>query len=327
MGMDIMIDNTIQLFHVTNDRDSRMLIYESAHPDVELTAYVRSHHVEINAKLLEYGAVLLRNFTIHDINSFQEISTMLTDRLFDYLNRSSPRIKLNDKVFTSTEYPKEFSIPLHNELSYSKTWPNRIFFLCITPALEGGQTPIADSQRVLRNLDKSIIKKFKERGVLYVRHFHENIGMSWQETFQVEEWDECKKYCINNNINYEWQSNGVLKTYNTCHAVTIHPITHEEVWFNQAHLFHLFAFEEEIRNQLLETFGIERLPRNAFYGDGTKIEPSIIHEIMNVYTEQMIEFKWHKSDLLLLDNIRFAHGRMPFSGERKILVTMGDKTI
>jgi hypothetical protein len=282
---------------------------------------------EINKALLEYGAILLRGFVIEDLDSFEQISVMLTDKLMDYSYRSSPRKQIHNKVFTSTEYPQEFCIPLHNECSYSKEWPNRIFFLCMKPPVQMGETPIADSRIILNTLDKAIVRKFKEKGIMFVRYFHKNIGMSWQEVFQVNNKRELEIYCKKNAINFEWQENDILKVYNICNATTVHTITKEETWFNQAHLFNIHSFTDEIKNQLVDTFGIDKLPRNSFYGDGEAIEHSVIKEIMDVYSKQMIKFKWEKSDLLLLDNILFAHGRMPFVGERKIVVTMGNKSL
>jgi alpha-ketoglutarate-dependent taurine dioxygenase len=35
-----------------------------------------------------------------------------------------------------------------------------------------------------------------------------------------------------------------------------------------------------------------------------------------------VTFRWEKGDLLLVDNLRFGHGRLPFRGERKILAAL-----
>ena len=64
------------------------------------------------------------------------------------------------------------------------------------------------------------------------------------------------------------------------------------------------------------------LPRNAFYGDGTPIEDSVIEEINHIYRQEMISFSWQAGDILMLDNMLFAHGRNPFVGSRKVLVGM-----
>jgi alpha-ketoglutarate-dependent taurine dioxygenase len=35
-----------------------------------------------------------------------------------------------------------------------------------------------------------------------------------------------------------------------------------------------------------------------------------------------VKFRWQRGDLLLVDNFLVAHGRMPFRGERRILVAI-----
>ena len=67
--------------------------------------------------------------------------------MLDYSYRSTPRTLVNGKIYTSTEYPAEQFIPLHNEMSYARDWAMKIWFYCIKPAAKDGETPIADSRR------------------------------------------------------------------------------------------------------------------------------------------------------------------------------------
>src|ERR1700754_2837743 len=102
--------------------------------------------------------------------------------------------------------------------------------------------------------------------------------------------------------------------------VVTHPSTGETVWFNHAHMFHVSNLEAKVRESLLREFTEEYLPRNAYYGDGSKIESSILEEIRETYYQTAVTFKWEKGDVLLLDNILASHGREPFVGPRKVLV-------
>jgi alpha-ketoglutarate-dependent taurine dioxygenase len=47
-------------------------------------------------------------------------------------------------------------------------------------------------------------------------------------------------------------------------------------------------------------------------------------EILGVYRELEVSFRWRKNDIVLLDNLLTAHARNRFKGERKLLVAMGD---
>ena len=78
----------------------------------------------------------------------------------------------------------------------------------------------------------------------------------------------------------------------------------------------------EVREQLLSIVKENELPRNAYYGDGTPIESSILDEIREIYQQEAVHFPWQTRDVLLLDNMLTAHGRTPFVGNRKVVVGM-----
>jgi hypothetical protein len=67
-------------------------------------------------------------------------------------------------IYTSTDFPAEQSIFLHNENSYQHTWPMKIFFFCLKSATAGGETPLADVRKVLQRIDPKIaISSHKNR--------------------------------------------------------------------------------------------------------------------------------------------------------------------
>jgi len=46
--------------------------------------------------------------------------------------------------------------------------------------------------------------------------------------------------------------------------------------------------------------------------------------VREAYRKATVLFSWQPGDLLLLDNMQVAHGRTPYTGNRKILVAMAD---
>ena len=116
----------------------------------------------------------------------------------------------------------------------------------------------------------------------------------------------------------------MLRTTCVRPAVIRHPKTGEETWFNQAQHWHLACLDPEARESLEMLFAQEDLPRNCYYGDGSLIEDSAMEEILGVYQELEVSFPWEKGSVLVLDNLLTAHARNPFSGERKLLVALGE---
>lgn len=273
--------------------------------------------------LLKHGGVLLRNFNLHSVSEFNRIVHALSSDLLDYVYRSTPRTKLGGKIYTATEYPADRVIPLHNENSYSRSWPKKIFIFSAIVASDGGATPIADSRKVYKKIDPQVKDKFEKHGVMYTRNYTNGIDLSWQEVFQTEEKTEVEKYCKENYIEFEWKS-GIpeLTTRQTCQATLVHPVSGESVWFNQAHLFHISSLDEESRISLIKEMGEENIPRNASYGNGEPFEVEVLDHIRDVYAQEKVKFEWHKGDIMILDNVLMAHGREAYKGERKVAVAM-----
>jgi alpha-ketoglutarate-dependent taurine dioxygenase len=268
------------------------------------------------------GAVLIRGLKVLGSAHFGKmLSTLFGSELIEYLYRSTPRTGLRGNVYTATEYPATEVIPQHNENSYSRTWPNRIGFMCILPSETGGETPIADSRTIYNNLPAAVRGKFEEKGVMYVRNYSA-LDLPWPVVFQTEDKCEVEAFCKANGLEFEWLENNALRTTQVNPAVIVHPHTGERLWFNQAHLFHVSSMGKEIAGTLIGSLGEKNLPRNTYYGDGSAIEPEALDLIRAAYAKCKIKFTWQKNDVLLLDNMLFTHGRESYTGQRKVLVGM-----
>jgi len=296
-------------------------------PDTEsinLITWAKSNREFIETKLQKHGALLFRGFKVNSETEFEQFIAAISGELLEYSYRSTPRTQVNGRIYTSTEYPADQSIPLHNEMSYSSNWPMKIWFSCFKSAEQGGETPIADSRKVFERISPRIREQFIQKGVRYVRNYGDGLDLSWQNVFQTVNKSEVEEYCRKAGIDFEWTSNNRLKTRQLCQAIATHPKVGGTVWFNQAHLFHISSLEPDVRESLLSSFGEEDLPRNAYYGDGSRIEDDVLDEVREAYQQEKVVFSWEKGDILMLDNMLMAHGRTPFIGHRKILVGMAD---
>lgn len=282
--------------------------------------WIEKNFTEIEEKLLRYGAVLLRGFQIKTADEFG-LAIKLFGAALPYKERSSPRTTAGENIYTSTEYPPDQEIFFHNENSYAHKFPRRLFFFCQTEPQKDGATPLSDVRKVLAFLPAEIVEKFERKGVLYVRNFGEEIGLSWREVFQTECRSEVEKICADGGYTAEWRGQQ-LRTQRIGLAVTEHPLTKEKVWFNHAAFFHVSTHPPEIRDALLSQFAPKDLPHNTFYGDGEPIETEVLEVLRESYQRASVTFAWRESDLLIVDNILTAHARTPFSGVRRILVGM-----
>ncbi len=274
----------------------------------------------VDAHLEKHGGVLFRGFQIASAPALDRMIGAIAGEPLSYRERSSPRTQVSGNVYTSTEHPPDQAIFLHNENSYQHAWPRRVFFCCVTPAEAGGQTPIADTRRVLAKIDPAIVRRFSDRQVLYVRNFNAGLGLSWQVVFQTDDRAAVETYCRTAGIQCVWRDDNRLKTLQVRPAVAKHPRTGEQVWFNHAAFFHVTTLPPAIREALLSQMPEADLPNNTYYGDGRPIEAGVMDELRGAYAEATRLFPWEAGDLLVLDNMLMAHGREPFSGSRTVLV-------
>lgn len=148
--------------------------------------------------------------------------------------------------------------------------------------------------------------------------------MPWWEVFQTRDRSEVERYLNSTNTEYEWLGAHQLRTRMRRQVLATHPRTGDTVWFNHAHMFHISNMPALVRAALLQEFAEHELPRNAFYGDGSRIPDEVAETIRTLYRESAAYFPWHKGDVLLLDNFLTTHGRSPFQGQRRICVAMAE---
>lgn len=299
------------------------LVIQPDQDNLILSDWVRSNRAFIEAHLQRHGGLLFRGFGLTSQSDFEDLLEALALPLMRYFEGATPRTELGDHIYTSTEFPADQSIALHNELTYVTTWPMKILFFCQQPAASGGATPIADVRKVLRRLSPAVVGRFLEHGWMLVRNFGD-LGLSWQTSFHTQASGEVEAYCRQARIEWEWRSGSRLRTKQARRAIAMHPRTGEEVWFNHVAFWHVSSLVEAAREAMRDFFSEEELPYNTYYGDGSPIEDEVVEEIREAYRKERVEFGWERGDLLLLDNMLVAHGRNPFAGERQILVAMGE---
>jgi hypothetical protein len=282
-----------------------------------------AEHNWINEKLLAHGALLFRGFDVEDASDFNRFAEAQGGALQNYIGGDSPRREVENKVYTSTEFAEHLEIYLHNELSYAGWYPSRVFFYCNIEPASGGQTTIGDSREIFKSMRADMADRFANLGVAYIQNLHSGIGpgKSWQETYETDDRQVVEAHCQDNQVEYRWTDYG-LWTRTVCSAVNDHPVTGQRAWFNQADQFHAMAPSARIDPDVSRKFDEERYPCHATYGDGSEISLEDLSDIRSVFADNEVLFSWQRGDVLMLDNLIAAHGRKPYTGDRKILVAM-----
>jgi hypothetical protein len=183
---------------------------------------------------------------------------------------------------------------------------------------------VADAERIRQALPTELSERFERVGWLLTRSYNEEIGASLAESFGTDDRAAIERYCRDHAIDFAWQPDGSLRTRQRRSAVVRHPLSGRRCWFNQIAFLNEWTLAPEVREYLVDVYGEDGLPFNTRFGDGTPIGEDIVQLINTTYEEHTRREPWQAGDLMLVDNIRTAHSREAYSGERQVLVAMAE---
>ncbi|MHB8270107.1 TauD/TfdA family dioxygenase [Bradyrhizobium sp.] len=296
---------------------------EPSQPDIDLAAWVGYNRARIEAELLRYGAVLFRGFSVRSATEFWAVVDAHKVELMHYAESATPRVEVGDRLYTSTEFPADQTISLHNENSSAAIWPMKLWFYCEQTAQRGGETSIADVRRVLARIPDEVRDMFARKGWAVVRNYGDGVGLPWRVAFNTNEREEVERYCALNEVERQWKDENRLRTIQRRPAIRTHPATGESVWFNHMVFWHPSSLDPVVRRTLEAEFDPLDLPYSTFFGDLSPIHDDVVAAVREAYDAETIAEPWQVNDVLLVDNMLVAHGRRPFEGKRRVLVMMG----
>lgn len=293
-----------------------------ASDEVDMVEWVRSNRDMLRSRLHERGALLLRSV---ETPEFSNLVEAFTDSQVDFAGGAAIRSRVDADTYTASEYPEELDIRLHSEFCYSNDWPMLLFFHCETAPTDRGQTPLVDNRRVLADVPDEIRAEFVERGLTYTRGYGYN--RTWQRSYETDSREEVEQLCRREGRECEWLEDDRLRTRERRQAIATHPVTGEQVWFNYAIGFHISRMDDGIREALStspEDTDEQLWPNNVLWGDGSKIDAGVVEKLNEIVEQNAVQFDWEEGDTLIVDNMICGHGRRPYSGNRRILLKMGE---
>jgi alpha-ketoglutarate-dependent taurine dioxygenase len=300
---------------------------------------LEAHAPALREKLLTHGGLLFRGFPVDGARDFQRaVDALATGPSVDYIGGDSPRTKVEGSVYTSTEAPPGIKIPLHNELSFVRSFPKHIFFHCEVEPAAQGETILGDARRIYDKLDAGVRQRFLERRLKYVSCYFGHSALmnlvnalqpshkSWRAVFETDEPARVEELCKEHDFDFRWDdAQNWLRIAQTRPAAITHPVTNEWVWFSQAHLYdfnpRLLGLWRWVGAKVLYAREHMRL-HEVFFADGERIPREDLYHLYDTLDASTVAFPWKKGDVLMLDNVLSMHGRATFTGKRRILAAM-----
>jgi hypothetical protein len=289
----------------------------------DAASWVAEHRDALRGAVTEHGSLLVRGLGLSNATEaetvFRQLGSLMTER-----EAFAPRRRYAEGVYSASKWPPNQPMCMHHELSYALELPSLMMFACVTAPTGGGATPLADSPTVLDALPHELVERFERVGWLLVRNYNEDIGASVADAFGTDDRGAVERYCRSNAIEFEWRPGGALRTRQRRSAVVPHLLTGRRCWFNQIAFLNEWTLAPEVREYLVDVYGGDGLPFNTRFGNGDPIGADVVQVVNEAYEANTVREQWQAGDLLLVDNVRTAHGRESFEGPREVVVAMAD---
>lgn len=307
----------------------------------------------IHGLMREHGAVLFRGFNIANEANFEGVAERIDSQLKnDYMGTSPRDIQEGTEyVFSASELPPYYPIPQHCEMTFIKEPPRRLFFSCmVEPKLGGGETPLVDFRKVHAQMNPDIRARFAEKGIKIIRNYTGSNSSSTFNLFELKPWkdifgdDQAKAQARAEAEDFEvtWTKNDGMRLTSYQPAFLAHPETQEQAWYSHLQVFHISTASAEfkriyhkrpsLKNRALwyateALVRIEKLLKkpeehamHCTYADGSEIPTADIEHLRDLIWDNMVLTPWQQGDVVAIDNYSTAHGRLPYTGARKVVV-------
>jgi len=271
----------------------------------------------------ENGALLFTDFDV-DVKKFESFTDMFSSDYMDHKGGGSLRKVINedgDKTILSVSYSfnknaddfdesnqKVFPLALHSDRSYTKSQPPLMWFYCVNPANEKGETLLCDGVELFQELSDKTKEFFKNNKINYIRNYADG---EWQLIKNTDSLDGVKQYCEDNDLILTIHDDNSITTQSVKSAVVKPRWSDQDAFVNSI----LLVLWQE------EAVGSER--SIVRMEDGSKIPPDILAEVREVSDRLTREVKWKPGQIAMVDNTRMLHGRRAFEDKnREIYVRM-----
>jgi alpha-ketoglutarate-dependent taurine dioxygenase len=282
--------------------------------------------------LRQHGAVLWRGFDL-DVAGFKALTERYSADFDDYRG-GGMRMPGFDReaiggdvtVMTTTGGSQSFGLPLHGELYYNDSHPDLVWFCCLRPAAQAGQTTLAWATALFDAIAPQHQTYFAGRTLAYEHHLSDG---AWRTAFQTGEIGEAAAAAARRGLAFDYQpEQDAVRTRYLAPAVQADPVNGRPGFINSALVVHIgeWAFRSGWVRTNIRPDAAANAPLVVRTADGEQLCEAAMDDAFRAAEHVTADVNWQQGDVLLIDNRRLLHGRREcHDPARRIIVRMGQR--
>lgn len=257
------------------------------------------------------GAVLIKK-AASTVRNFEHLTRKWCDRFRSPASRSAYQnfAAVDGDGYTSAVMGTALLLA-HSETAYSPNATPDIGMLYSADDLVdgGGQTFLLDGLAMARAMSRPLAEKFASLGITYAMTWPKSrwqieLGVNTNE--QLESYLSARQDCI-------WEIDGEQQLHLRFSTHCFLRLKESrELAFTNGILAHL----PRVIHPRYAPTGLAGNPLNQVtFGDSSLLNDDELAELLELQDKLMIPHKWCAGDILVFDNHRWMHGRLPYAGE------------
>jgi hypothetical protein len=265
------------------------------------------------------GALLLRGGVDEPARALGEAARAVLGAPMSYRFFVTPRRDLEDGFLSATDVPPARTVRFHNECSYLPAMPRYLLLVCVQPSAAGGRTLLARTVDVARAIPGSIVQAFSNRRVAYRWVLPDVTELSRKLGCRTHDEAFVKLAAI--GVEAHLDARGRLQMTSVRPAL-VRLDDGTLAWANHLWALHRSAIPSAVLSVYSRQHGADVTPHDACFEDGSAIDPAVVDAVGRAYACRAQAVSWQARDVLVIDNLRFAHAREPYQGARDVRVQM-----
>jgi len=262
--------------------------------------------------LARHGAILFRDFNVTP-EEFHEFASSLTQAFT--MSASKDRAKVDPTRFLETASLGEKALAPHFEFGNHPFRPDHLWFYCLRPATQGGETTVHDGASIFDRLPKSTQELLKQRHMRFTDYLP-------LHTIKAAVVDEGIRRLIGGDVLEvlgrldHLEMAGITSDDRVVLKSRLRPAARrpDGRWAIRCNLIPgNDGRVPELRPNGLDSTHIE-------WDDGTDIDPDLFRQVDLAMNQEARSVRWQAGDFVLIDNNWVLHGRNAWSGgDRRLL--------